>query len=279
MTAIASFDDRVEWMDDQLELMDYDVESIIIGPEGSEKQATWPIIQDVSHICFIGTKKNQQYFDIHYQYNLMLDMSLSFEPEQIISILDRSGEEEVNEMRAEAPGFIEEIESDPEEIFDSYGLNPYEVAKNIEETPEEIADTIDVDLDNFEEPEDSSESQEPAENGDETPFDMDWAAARIRLMEVSDKSHERLSLKLNEILSEGPLSYQIKTNKDGRIHKFVVFHRIFGIDELKSQDVYESLRLVWATGHYAQNYLRFALRIRDGMEEFSGDPQERIDIP
>jgi hypothetical protein len=107
----------------------------------------------------------------------------------------------------------------------------------------------------------------------------DWVAANIRIKSVSRESNTNLIIRLNEIFSEGPLTYSIERSEEDRFREFTLFHQLFPYEgDLRTQDVYDSIRLVKSSGHYAANLLRYSFGIRSNIEETEPIP-ERLNWP
>lgn len=115
---------------------------------------------------------------------------------------------------------------------------------------------------------------------DEEKIQKRWIAANIRTNSVSRENNKNLVIRLNEIFSEGALTYSIRRNDEGRFQEFRLFHQLFPYEEdLRTQDIYDSLRLVKSSGHYAKNLLRYSYRIRSTIEEKTEPIPENLNWP
>lgn len=291
-----SYEERTEWIQSKLGHLSMDVEEELIGSD----EAMWVLEQSEADKLFVGTQSRAQHIDIRYRYRPVVDLALSMDQNEIENTLSNVDSDRIEHIKQQAPIFLNAIEYSIETLIRETELNPYEIAEASDWTPEELADRIGINLDEYTPPSDrytenveeirisegdseaeQAEGKDSAEIVNENEEDMsdwekDWTAAHIRMESVSDSARNRLHVKLTEIMSEGPLIYKLEKSEAGILTSTRQGHRVFGLTEVTTQEFYEAIRLVKSTGRYGRNYLRYALQITEDIESDEGKDGEFI---
>lgn len=265
MPPITDFEQRVEWLDKKMEYIPgYNVSHNI---HEEADTAVWELEGWPTQRFIAGTHKDENFIDILYTYNLLLDIAMSFSAEKVDNIIQDVEDEVLEELMSEAPPLAEELEDiDFEGKYDELAEESLpEDVDSVEEIREiiesdELEGLKDADLEQI-------ELEFSDDDGDD--FARDWAAAKVWVNTISDSTSQTLRMKLTDILSEDMLAYSIETTDEKRVHRIHIIYRLIPEKgEQCIQDVHNAIRKVKVQGHYAENYLRYAYRLTD---EFDGE--------
>lgn len=301
--SILDFDEREALMDESLAFISvFDVHKESRNVEAADQATVWNIQTSPTSSFFVGTQSDQNHYDIHYRYNLLFDIGRTLESDEVQDRLHEVPANELEDLRDKVPSLYSEIELSISDLIQEGFVDLQTVANLLDTNIKKVAEQYNIEIDDYsggeysqaeginneEISESNGASRDHADEGvmlgeqgdteEMTDYEKDWIAAYLRLSSISDKSHAKLIIHLSEILSEGPLAYDVEITDSNRVHKFKLAHRFFPEeDQINSQELYESIRLVKSSGDYAKDYLRYAFRLQAELGSTSAEGP--IDFP